>query len=65
MNAKEPLQRPRHIFSHDHSQDLWKAVKKVKSDKIHDALYTMGCYCQELEAVVHRLEERIAKLEDK
>jgi hypothetical protein len=59
------LQRFHRIFSGEDSIDLWDDINAVKKRKIHDALYTLGCRCQELESVVHQLEERIAELERK
>jgi hypothetical protein len=51
------------VFSGKNSRVLWDDIGRVKKGKAHDALYTLGCYCQSLETVVHQLEERVAELE--
>jgi hypothetical protein len=55
------------IFSGDNSRTLWEYINRVADGTIDDAceaLYLMGCKCQELEAVVDRLEERIDLLNE-
>ena len=60
---KTPLLRFRRVFSSKSSRDLWKAVGAVRKHRVHDALYAMGCHCQQLEVYVHTLEARVAELE--
>jgi hypothetical protein len=38
------------IFSGDNSKLLWKDINSIEDEKIHTALYHLGCKCQELEA---------------
>jgi hypothetical protein len=57
------------IFSGERSRELWDAIKATApvnpatarrpEQETHDALYLLGCRCQELEAVVHAILDRL------
>lgn len=49
------------IFGGRNSRRLWAEIRKVKDDAAHDALYSLGCKCQELEAVVRALVKKGSK----
>ena len=59
------LKRYERIFSGNNSVELWEDIGKTekKSRKVHEALYSLGCYCQRLEGIVSDLEKRVAELE--
>lgn len=52
MKAK--AMRP--VFSGPSSRQLWRDINAVKDKRVHWALYSIGCACQELEAKVDRLQ---------
>ena len=45
----------RPVFSGQSSRPLWKNINAVRDDAVHEALYALGCACQELEAKVERV----------
>lgn len=51
------------IFSDENSENLWNEINSVKG-KSGDALYLLGCYCQQLEHKVEGLSKQIAELRD-
>ena len=60
--SKTPAQRtPRKakVFSGEASRPLWDTINRTQYDSrsVHDALYELGCACQELEAKVDKLLE--------
>jgi hypothetical protein len=56
--AKE--ERPAMIFSGDESLELWDGINATKNKrKTWEALYSLGCHCQELESVVRGLERSL------
>lgn len=58
MKLKSKKREPQ-IFSGKDSKELWKRINALH-DHMPDvfwALYIMGCRCQELEAIVRRLEK--------
>ena len=63
--SEQPMKRYPKIFSGENSSDLWDTIKRVRKPRVHDALYDLGCHCQQLEETVRRLEQRIAQLEDR
>jgi len=52
------------IFSGEDSNILWTEINNVKDECANEALYIMGCYCQNLESLVRSLQTRIQILED-
>jgi hypothetical protein len=57
------------IFSGEESRKLWDEIANVSNggsyfwpSKVHDALYSMGCKNQELEAQVEKLKSAIAEI---
>lgn len=50
------------IFSGERSTGFWETINKGRK---RDALYAIGCRCQELESLVRELMRRIEKLEKK
>jgi hypothetical protein len=44
------------IFSGPASRPFWKAIGAIKDERVFDAIYALGCKCQELEAEVNRLK---------
>lgn len=73
MKTKKKIKLTRSpIFSGQNSTGMWESINSfsVKEDenlenRLWDALYTIGCRCQELETVVDNLERRIIELENK
>jgi polyhydroxyalkanoate synthesis regulator phasin len=63
MYAIERMQRFAKIFSGKNSKGLWKDINRTKPRRTQEALYHLGCKCQELESIVEKLEQRIARLE--
>jgi len=63
MSARKPKE-PARIFSGRSSEELWADVWATQKSTplVFDALYILGCRCQELEAVVRQLEESLARL---
>lgn len=55
-------EEPKRIFSGDESREFWNAINSLKG-KNQEVLYWFGCKCQELEALVCKLQDRIAELE--
>ena len=53
------------IFSGDDSEHLWDAIGDTQevSPNVHDAIYLLGCRCQELEELVRKQAAQIAELE--
>ena len=57
------LQRFLPIFHGKPSRSLWRSIRHVKQDKTADALFAVAASCQQLEANVIALEQRLAALE--
>ena len=43
------------ILSGDASKKMWEEINRIQYDEIVDALYSIACKCQELEAKVDKL----------
>ena len=58
-NKKEfcDLHQEDRIFSGDDSRLMWDEINSIKNEKVQDALYSIACKCQELEAVVRKLRK--------
>lgn len=61
----EPRNDVTPIFSGDTSQDLWAKIGRLGWEDAGKAIYTLGCKCQELEALVRKSLARIEALEGK
>lgn len=42
---------------------LWDAINAIRRKRTRHAVYSLGCRCQELEAVVVRLTRRLEEIE--
>ena len=63
MAEQKTVRYPK-IFGGENSKDLWDLINSIRATSVHEALYAFGCKCQELEKIIHKLEKRIAQLED-
>lgn len=56
------------IFSGEHSRRLWDEINSLDElstgDDIHNVLYTLGCYMQELESKFDKLIKVDPEAED-
>lgn len=59
--SKEKHKEPERIFSGESSKRMWKQINELRehSPRVWDVAYDLGCRCQELEAIVRRLEEKL------
>ena len=44
------------IFSGKESQSLWDDINAIEDEAINNALYHLGCKCQELESKVEEVK---------
>jgi hypothetical protein len=51
--------KPVQVFGGDASRPLWRDINAVGHTRAGDALYVLGCACQELEAKVDKLAARL------
>lgn len=53
------------ILSGTRSKAVWRDINKLRdySEPTHFAVYHLACKCQELEALLRDLQQRIGKLE--
>lgn len=57
----KPKRMPKKIFSGSHSVPMWKGVNAIKVPgaftpfNVWQAIYVLGCYCQELEDKLDRI----------
>lgn len=53
------------ILSGDGSKKLWQNINRVRdfNETAHTAIYHLACRCQELEAVIRNLQQRVDRLE--
>jgi hypothetical protein len=52
------------IFSDERSQPLWDAIHAINDRSTENAVYLLGCRCQQLEAKVDALERRLVEAEN-
>ena len=60
------MSKQKPIFSGEDSERLWEYINETdrvhRRESVHDAFYSLGCKCQELEAVVQKQQAQINDL---
>lgn len=51
------------IMSGDYSFSTWRAINRIRRRRTRDAVYLLGCRCQELEALLREAMKDIACLD--
>lgn len=51
------------IFGGQRSKEMWRKINNAKTfEDVREAMYSIGCHCQELEAKVNKLEDELRKM---